>query len=394
MIPVIRSVNQVSILEIIFWLSCFLLIYTVALYPFFLLLLGLMRKREVVRDNISRKVALIIPVNNGEKEIDAKLRNCLALEYPRDMMDIHVVSDGSTDRTVEIVNSYASQGVHCLALPKRVGKVAAQNQVLPHVKADILVFTDVGILVPPTALKDIVSNFADESIGVVSCRDEIVSHENSHGDSLYIRYDMAIRKCAAGVGSLIGVTGGFYAVRHEIADGGWEPAFPPDFYVALRALKMGYRVVEDSRVTARYYTPASDSRELERKVRTITRGMSAFFANLSLLNVFKYPLVAVQLLSHKLLRWISPILLMICFTTSGILALRGEVLFQVLFALQIFLLGTGALLAFVSWKKNVTSKIYLVPRLFFMFSFAILLSWKNFLTGKRIVLWQPTVRNS
>lgn len=380
-------------LEIIFWVSCFLLIYTVALYPLLLMVLGLVLHRDTVRDEVLRKVVLIIPVNNGEKELDAKLRNCLALDYPRDMMQIYVVSDGSTDKTVDIAESYSSKGVKCLVLSDRVGKVAAQNQVLPYVSAEILIFTDVGILVPPSALRDIVSNFADETVGVVSCRDEIVIHANSVGDSFYIRYDMAIRKCSAGIGSLIGVTGGFYAVRRQIAEGGWEPAFPPDFYVALRALKMGYRVIEDSRVIAKYYTPASDSKELERKVRTITRGMSAFFANLSLLNVFKYPLISLQLVSHKLLRWIAPFLIIICLVSSGILAYKGDELFQLLFVLQVLLLGSGALLALISWKFNQTSKIYLFPRMFFMFSFAILLSWKNFLTGKRIVLWQPTVRN-
>lgn len=367
----------------LFWFSCFMLFYTVALYPLLLMGIGLFVRKEIIRDNTPRKLALIVPVHNGEREIEAKIKNCLALEYPKEMLEIYVVSDGSTDKTVEIVSRYYEQGVRCLVLKDQLGKVAAQNQVLPKINAEIIVFTDVGIIVPPSALKDIVSNFADDSIGAVSCRDEIISQSSAHGDSLYINYDMVIRSCAAKAGTLIGVTGGFYAVRREIADGGWDPAFPPDFYVALKSLKMGFRVVEDPRVTARYYTPTSDNTELERKVRTITRGMGAFFANIALLNIFDYPIISLQLVSHKLLRWLAPLFFIISFICSGLLACKGMLFFQIIFILQALFYSVG-----------LFGKSFILPRLFIMFNLALILSWKNFLTGKKIIQWQPTDRNA
>lgn len=381
-------------MEVLFWFSCFILLYTVALYPFLLIGIGLFVRKKVVRDEQPRKVALIVPVHNGENEIEEKLKNCLALEYPREMLEIHVVSDGSTDRTADIVRRYHEKGVRCLALPEKVGKVAAQNAALSTIKAEIIVFTDVGIRVPPSALKDIVSNFADSSIGAVSCRDEIISNRMSQGDSLYIRYDMFIRKYTSMIASLIGVTGGFYAVRWEIAKGGWEPAFPPDFYVALKSIGLGFRVIEDNRVIARYHTPESDSSELERKVRTITRGMWALFSNIALLNPFKYPMVSLQLISHKLLRWLAPLFFFICFTVSGFLSLGDMQVYNILFMIQLFFYVCGGLGALLVARSTETISMFSLPRLFFMFNFALILSWKNFLTGKKIVQWQPTVRKN
>jgi glycosyltransferase involved in cell wall biosynthesis len=383
-----------SLIEKVFWLSCFTLLYTVVLYPLLLIVISLFARKEIVRDDQARKVALVVPVHNGENEIEAKIKNCLALDYPRDMLEIYFVSDGSTDRTVDIVHSYHEDGIYCMALTERVGKVPAQNAVLSKIKAEIIVFSDVGILIPASALKDIVSNFADPSIGAVSCRDEVVSHKKSQGDSLYINYDMLIRSYTSMIGSLIGVTGGFYAVRREIAEGGWEPVFPPDFYVALKAIRMGFRVIEDNRVIARYHASKSDIWELDRKVRSITRGIWALYGNIALLNPFRFPMISFQLISHKVLRWMTPLFFLICLMTSCLLAFENNPFYNVVFFLQLLFYGWGGAIYLLNLKGIWTGGFSSLPKLFLMFNFAILLSWKNFFTGRKIVQWQPTVRSS
>ena len=383
-------------MQVVFWVSLMLLIYTVALYPLLLTLMGLILEgKGIIRDDSVRKVALVVPVHNGEDEIESKIRNCLELEYPADMMEIYVVSDASTDGTVEIIKRYSEQGVHCLAFHERRGKVAAQNKALPFIKdAEILIFTDVAIQVSPSALKFIVSNFADPTVGAVSCRDEIVTQEKGQGDALYIRYDMLIRSLTMKVGSLIGVTGGFYAVRREIANEGWEPAFPPDFYVALKAIAMEFRVIEDSRVMARYLTPQSDNFELARKVRSITRGMWALFFNITLMNPLKHPMVSLQLISHKLLRWLAPLFFLICFIISGSLTLENIQPYPFLFYIQLIICMMGATALIADRLGFGTLRFLQLPKLFLLFNWAILVSWKNYLTGKKIVQWEPTVRSS
>ncbi len=383
-----------TLIIIIFWLSIFAVAYTVLLYPVLLAFIGLFVQKKVQRDDSVRSVTLIIPVCNGEMEIEQKLLNCLELDYPDHALSIVVVSDGSDDNTVDIVRRYESKGVKCVALTQRYGKVGAQNKVIGNINSEIVIFTDVSILMQPEALKAVVSNFGDPSVGAVSCRDQIEQLNNDNtGDILYINYDMLVRKYTTKIGSLIGVTGGFYAVRSEIAEGGWEPSFPPDFYAALRSIEMGYRVIEDYRVIAKYYTPTSSKGEMDRKVRTITRGMWAFISNLNLLNPFKYGMVSFQLFSHKLLRWMLPFFLIVSLLSNSAIVLMGDFFFYTMifwiqiatFLVSIFSFGV------VSYKIKINS-LFKFPAMFFVFNLSLLLSWKNLVTGQRIVKWEPTKR--
>jgi hypothetical protein len=203
-----------------------------------------------------------------------------------------------------------------------------------------------------------------------------------------------VRKFSNRIGSIIGVTGGFYAVRRSLALEEWDPAFPPDFYAALRSIEEGFRVIEDERVVARYYTPKSDRDEMNRKVRTITRGMWALFSNAKLLNPFRYGLPAIQLVSHKILRWITPFLLMLCFAASVILWLDGlSQFYTAIFWLQAFLYGFGTISLIFVWKLNVGSSVLRTGAMSMLFNIAIFLSWKNILMGKKIVAWEPTARS-
>lgn len=383
-----------TFLIITFWFSIFAILYTIALYPAILFIAGLFIKRPTKRDDLVRSVDLIIPVCNGEKEIEKKILNCLAFDYPDHALKITIISDGSDDRTGEIAGQYVSKRVKFLSLTERHGKVAAQNIAIQDIESDIVVFTDVSILLKPDALKTILSNFADESVGAVSCRDQIeqISDEKT-GDAVYINYDMMVRKLTTRIGTLIGVTGGFYAVRREVAQGGWEPSFPPDFYAALRAIGMGYRVIEDDRVIAKYYTPNSSNAEMDRKVRTITRGMWALFQNLKLLNPLKFGVVSLQLLSHKIMRWLIPFFMIILFVSNSVIFISADILFYAYsFWFQVFA-GLLMVISFVAISyNNLNNRFFRLPAMLFIFNLSLLISWKNVLTGKKIIKWEPTKR--
>lgn len=383
------------VFEFVFFGAIFAVAYTVLIYPVILFVLGGSRRISPKRDNRKRSVDLVIPVCNGEKEIELKIKNCLNLDYPEDALNIVVVSDGSEDRTVEIVRKYEGRRLRCIALKEKVGKVAAQNFAVKSLSSEIVVFTDVSILVEKNAVRDIVSNFADDAIGAVSCRDQIEQlDEKEIGDAAYINYDMVVRKFANRIGSMIGVTGGFYAVRRVVAEGPWNAAFPPDFFAALRAIKLGFRVIEDPRVVACYYTAASGRGEMDRKIRTITRGMWAMLGNCELLNPFRYGFVSFQLFSHKLMRWLTPIFFLCCLFSNAVLALAGESLFfGVTFVLQLIFYFLSIVSFFRLYYTERYSRVVRVPAMWLMFNLSLLISWKNLLTGKKIVKWAPTVRN-
>jgi cellulose synthase/poly-beta-1,6-N-acetylglucosamine synthase-like glycosyltransferase len=284
-------------------------------------------------------------------------------------------------------------GVAFIELPFRGGKVAAQNHAMMEIDTDIYVFSDAAIQMDNDCIKLVVQNFNDEKVGVVSCRDMVIGEKmRMDGEASYIRYDMMVRRFATKFGSLIGVTGGFYAVRRQIAKGGWNPAFPPDFYIALRCLKKGYRVIEDSRVKAYYRTAGRENEELVRKIRTLNRGMQALFSsnNIKLLNIFKYRMTALELLSHKVLRWTTPIFLICILITSLILSATSITWFMVLWSQVIFYL-VGLAVYFYQGRFSELKTAKLI-RYFMMANMAILIAWFEFLAGKKYVMWQPTKR--
>ncbi len=377
---------------IVFCFSILLIGYTFFGYPLLLFVVSRFVDRKVKRGKTTPDVTVVIPVHNEENQIRAKLENCLRFDYPRDRLRLVVVSDNSTDGTVEIARSFGADRVTVFQLPFRGGKVAAQNYAMRLLRSEVVLFSDVAITNDPDCVRLIVENFVDPDIGVVSCRDSVVVNgEPSGGESSYIRYDMMVRRFTSRMGSIIGVTGGFYAVRGRIAEGGWNPAFPPDFYVALRSIKMNMRVIEDPRVKAYYREAAREGDELRRKVRTINRGMNALFSstNKSLLNPLKYGMVSVSLISHKVFRWLMPFFLISMLLSNIFMLDEGAPALLFLF-LQLVLYGF-ALLAF-AWRGMREGAVGKLALYFIMANIAIMRSWMELFRGKRYLMWEPTKR--
>ena len=377
-----------------FWTSAALAAHAVIGYPLWVALAGRFTRREVRRGAVTPSVDIVIPVHDGEAEIAEKLRNCLELEYPEAQRTVWVISDGSTDRTPAIADGFRDQGIRCLAVPERVGKVAAQNRLVPRLSAEIVVFTDVSIRVRPDALRLLVSNFADPVVGVVSCRDQVLARTGSgNGEGLYIRYDMAVRRYTTRVGSLIGVTGGFYGVRRELTRGGWDPSYPPDFHAALCAIENGYRAAEDERVLAFYPTAPSHAREFERKVRTMSRGMWALWGHRRLLNPLRYGWTALHLIHYKLLRWLMPYLLLALYLSTAWLASWAPLPYLPLWLAQTTLVLLGCLGLAGTGRARPLGPLTRGPAFVVLFNLALLLSWRNLVVGRRFVVWEPTPRS-
>lgn len=378
-------------IEFVYYLSILILLYTYIGYPVTLSLVSLLVHRGVNRGNITPTVTVIIPVHNEEGLIGKKIENCLGYDYPREKLKIIVVSDKSTDRTGEIVKSYSSDHVQLLSTSKRVGKVAAQNYALQFVDSEIIIFTDVAIMNRQGCVKLIVKNFNDNSVGAVSCRDAaVIGDFTSGGESSYIRYDMLIRSYASRIGSIIGVTGGFYAVRKELTEGGWNPAFPPDFFVALKCIESGLRVVEDIRVKAYYKITQRSKDEYQRKVRTLNRGMHALLSSKWLLNLFKYGFVSFELFCHKLLRWLTPFFLVTLLCTN-IFVWNNSAVTILTISLQT-ILYIMVLVACLGMEKLEKILVFRLLNFFLLANLAIFKAWYEFLTGKEYVMWQPTKR--
>ncbi|MGH9666218.1 MAG: glycosyltransferase family 2 protein [Bryobacteraceae bacterium] len=257
-----------------FWLivfaACALAIaYVLAGYPLLLALQARFRARPVLKRFESRSVSIVIAVHNGEMFLRNKLRYVLALRYPRELLQILVVSDGSTDATDAIAAEFASEGVALLRIP-RAGKPAALNAGIHQATGEILVLTDVRQELEPESVERLVACFADPAVGVASgellIRKGGLREEADIG--LYWRFESWIRNQLSALDSMFGATGPFYAIRRSVAVTIPEDVLLDDVYLPLSAFFCGFRLIVEPRARAIDYPTTLDT-EFRRKVRTL-----------------------------------------------------------------------------------------------------------------------------
>jgi hypothetical protein len=367
----------------LFALGALVVFYAYAGYPAILLLLTRLRKRRVRSADHLPEVTVIVPVFNQPEAIERKVENLLALDYPREKMQLLVASDGSTDRTDEVIRAFADRGVRLVRSSERRGKEAAQNLAIAEARGTITVFTDATILLERGSLRAIVRPFADSEVGCVSSEDDVPGG----GEGLYVRYEMFLRRLESAIDTLIGVSGSFYAVRTELL-GPTDPRYTRDFLVPLDVIDRGKRVVSEPAARGRFLPAGSASGEFRRKVRTVLRGMDVVGHRARLLNPLRRPFVAWALLSHKVARWGVPWALLLLFGASGVLAGRAPYAF--LFGVQALFYFSGiAAFLWERWSLTLPGK---AASFFLVTNAAVLVASVRFAFGERAVLWEPTTR--
>jgi glycosyltransferase involved in cell wall biosynthesis len=376
-------------LQIIFWLSVALVLYAYAGYPLVLLALSRMRSRTVQKGPIQPPVSFIITAHNEQSRIREKLDNTLQLAYPRDKLQIIVASDCSTDGTDAIVLSYAPHGFQLVRALRRNGKESAQKHALGAASGEILIFSDVATSLEPLAVRRLVENFADPSVGCVSSVDRVIgTNGGGIGEGAYVRYEMLLRSLESSVNSLVGLSGSCFAARRTACDP-WREDLQSDFNTVLNSIRHGFRGVSDPQVVGYYRDLASDRQEFSRKVRTIVRGITVLMNNLPLLNPFRYGMFAWQLFSHKLCRWLVPLWLILAFV-SNILLATADGLYAILLITQIAFYASGALVLFSIDLPRLS--VLKIPAYFLSTNLAIAAAWVKYFRGERFAVWQPSAR--
>jgi len=375
-----------EIVKVLFFLSIILIFYTYIGYMAFLFVLLPFKKRCHLKKEFTPKVTFIITAYNEEKRIREKLESTLALEYPKEHIEILVASDGSTDRTDEIILSFERYGVKLIRSPERKGKEFAQKLAIDKAKGEILIFSDTATILMKNAIREITKNFADPSIGCVSSVDKLITKNGSiSGENLYVRYEMALRRLESQINSLVGVSGSFFAVRKELCFN-WPYDLASDFNVVLNTVRARKRAILDESVVGLYKDVIKETEEFNRKVRTILRGITVLFKNLDMLNFFEYGLFSWQLISHKLLRWLLPFFFIIAFVSNLFLIEQKE--FLLIFIIQCLMyISIGV---FVILPKP--EKIKKIAKYFLIINLATIVAWWKFLKGEKITKWQPSRR--
>ncbi len=324
----------------VFWASLILLVYVHFGYPLLLLLLGRLAPRlpraAEARDLPS--VDFLIGAYNEEAVIRQKIENSLALDYPEGRLRITVASDASSDGTDAIVREFAPRGVALRRAPQRRGKAANFREIVPTLTGDIVLFSDAGSLYHPDTLQRLVRHFADPEVGLVGGRIHYVNPgatSVSRGEGLYWRYEVFLRTAESLIGSAMVVSGAVYAMRRDLYRA-VPDNLPDDFMSPLNVLDQRRRVLYDAGTRIQEKMATSARAEWATKVRIIRRNFAALRTMRHLLNPFRDPLVALQLLSHRLLRWFVMPLAALLLLSSALLADENPFFAWILAAQAVF----------------------------------------------------------
>lgn len=367
-----------------------LIFYVYFGYFFLLGLLGIYINKRVQKKEIMPSVSLMIAAYNEEKGIEGKILNSLSLDYPKELLDIVVVSDASSDQTDAIVERYADRGVRLIRIEGRVGKTEARNQALKMVKSEIIVFSDATTEYKTDSIQKLVRNFADPSVGMVTGHllYQDPGGAMGTGQKLYWKYESFIKECQTKLGTLTGSVGCISAFRRS-AYTELPPEIIEDFTEPLMFILKGYRVVFEKDAICYEMATSRPAQEWAMRVRVVRGGLAGIIYARALLNPFRFPLASFQLISHKLLRWLVPALALILFACTSINYLNfpsniyGELLVwgQLIFYLSVFL-------SFLGERIGVSLKFLKINQYLFIVNAASLAAIYKTLTEPKEATWE------
>lgn len=375
--------------EFVFWLSAAALLYTYAGYPLLIASISVLRPRRVRREKYEPSVTIIIAAYNEERALAAKLENTLAMDYPRELLEIIVASDCSTDRTDEIVRTFGARNVLLHRQAQRLGKTAAQNSAVVKARGEIILFSDATSLYHPDVLKNIMPGFADSTVGCVGGRLVYVDPGESRvgrGAKSYWNYETFLKRHESRACSLIGVSGCLYAVRRSAYVPLYEEACS-DFIIATKMVEQGLRTIYEPEAICTEETNRRHDNELKMRVRVIAQTFTDLWRHRSVLNPFRSGLYGVQLLSHKVMRYMVPFFLIAMLASSAFLS-TSSISYRMLFALQAvgyFAAAFSGLLEMI----GVRSRVLALPHYFVLANLASLIGLFKFLRGERYARWEP-----
>ena len=364
-----------------------LAVYPMGIYPFLVIGLAKLRPRPWREAPYTGRVTHIVAVFNEERRIRAKLENSIALAAPPGGVDILVVSDGSTDGTQGIVREYEGRGVRWMGLARR-GKEAAQIDAVHAVSGEVLVFSDASTTIDREGLVRILEPFADPVVAAVSGTDRVASAAGSTGEDLYVRYEMAVRRAEALAGSLVGLSGCFFAVRREVAERFLLEA-PSDMGAALVSIGLRRRAVAKDDATCTYALAGGTDHEFARKRRTALRGIRGLWLYAPLVS--RGRLVARwQVLSHKQLRFVSPLFLVGAVVVAIAAAVSGRTWGLVVASV----IASAAVIVAVAEvvPSARRSRLLRATHFFALANAAVVAASIDFAVGRRQAAWSPTSR--
>jgi cellulose synthase/poly-beta-1,6-N-acetylglucosamine synthase-like glycosyltransferase len=382
-------ITQLIIVQAIFLVAVAMVGLIYIGYPMLIFFLSRLFGSPVRQAEITPSVSFIIAAYNEEKDLARKIENTLALDYPREKLEIIVASDCSTDRTDEIVLGYTGLGVYLHRQPERKGKTVAQNRAVQNSIGEILVFSDATTEYGSDALRRIVRNFADPVVGCVAGQLIYVDRDASgigRGCRSYWDYEKFLKSCESQLRSLIGVSGCLYAVRRS-CHAKLANDMIDDFVIATEIHLQGLRTIYEPDAVSMEDTNNKAKDEFRMRVRVIEQTMSALDRYREVLNPFKHGMFAIQMICHKLLRYTLPVWLMIALITNVFLMPDSD-FFKLVFGLQV-LFYILSFAGYLGERMKLRLGMLSIPYYFVLVNIASLVAFMKYVRGEAHVVWDP-----
>lgn len=389
-------------MELLFWISFGIIIYTFLGYGIVLYLLvqakKALHKDDSIRYRHSKDLpscSILIAAYNEENFIREKIENTLSLNYPSHLVNYFIVTDGSTDSTNQIISEYPS--INLLFEPERRGKINAIHRAMELIDSEVVVFTDANTFLNENALINICQHYADQRVGGVAGEKRIYSGEkadaSSAGEGFYWKYESKLKEWDSALNTTIGAAGELFSIRRELFEPVRSDTILDDFMISMQITMQGYKIVYEPNAYALETSSSNVREELKRKIRIATGGIQSIINLKALFNPFAYGILSFQYISHRVLRWsVTPLLLIITFILNGLLVLKTDVMqYSLVFGAQVTFYSL-AYLGYLLEKKELKLKITFIPYYFCVMNYAIIAGMIRYFTNKRSAVWEKAER--
>ncbi len=390
-----------TVLEILFWLSVFLILYTYLGYGSLMVIFSRFKKRfprtETAGPDPEPTVTLVVAAFDEGPGLQRKIANALELDYPEEKIRILLIVDGEMDEASRQA-ACRSGRVAVFQRPERLGKMAAINRAMPGVNTELVVFSDANSMLNREAVRELVRYFADPGVGCVSGEKCVFSRKGKDvggaGEGIYWRYESRIKSAEAGWGSCIGAVGELYAIRAALFRELPDDTILDDFSISMDIVCRGYRIAYAPGARAAEPGSLTLSEEFERKARISAGGLQSLRRMPGLLNPFRHGVVSFQYLSHKVLRsFLVPPAMFAGLPLNLILLSSGRTVYLVLFLIQLLFYAfvAGGLM---SKDKALSSGFLFVPLYVALMNAAALAGACRHIRGRQPAQWKKARREA
>lgn len=387
---------------IAFWISLFIAFYTFVGYGFLLYFIIKIKRifkgkpiLPIVADDDLPTCTLVVAAYNEEHFIAQKIANSLQLNYPTGKLKFVFVTDGSSDKTPDIIAQHPQ--IQLLHRPERAGKIAAVHRAMEYVDTEVVVFTDANTFLNSEAITRICRHYSDKTVGAVAGEKRVQidasADASAAGEGFYWKYESALKKWDSELYSVVGAAGELFSVRRNLYQDVPADTVLDDFMISMLIAAKGYRIIYEPEAYALETASENVSEELKRKIRIAAGGIQSILRLQGLLLPFKFPVLSFQYVSHRVLRWtVTPFFLIMAFITNFAVAFAAKgLIYELLFAGQV-LFYSLAIFGYIMEERHIRIKILFIPYYFCVMNYAVMAGIIRYFTTQQSSVWEKAQR--